>query len=271
MIVFPNTKINLGLNILYKRPDGFHEIETVFYPLPFADILEIIPGRFAFGHLKQTGIPLDCLAEDNLVFRAYRQLKDRFDLPEAGLHLHKIVPFGAGLGGGSADAAYTLRVMNKLFDLQLSNQELEQEAQKLGSDCAFFIRNRAVFACGRGADFTEVSFSLKGYYLLLIIPPVSVSTAEAYAGIKPAMPEQSIQKIIQEPVRHWKGLLKNDFENPVFSKHSDLSEIKEALYASGALYASMTGSGSALFGIYDSVPEAISEKLERYIYWRGWL
>jgi len=271
MILFPNAKINLGLNVHYKRSDGYHEIETVFYPLPFADVLEVLPGSFPFGSLTASGIPVDCPLAENLVYQSWQKLKKQYDIPAAGMHLHKNIPFGGGLGGGSSDAAFTLMALNRIFDLQLTPEQLEEKARELGSDCAFFIKNKPVLARGRGELFSSISLSLKGYYLILVAPPVTVSTREAYAGIKPAIPYYSVEWVISRPKEQWKEYLKNDFENTVFKLHPDMQQIKTGLYQMGAFYASMTGSGSAIFGLFDSLPEHLPASIAKDICWKGWL
>jgi len=257
MVVFPNCKINIGLNITGRRPDGFHNLETVFYPVPWSDILEIIPSdhvEFIFQ-----GNHIDCKTEDNLCYKAYQLLKTDFSLPPIKLFLYKNLPSGAGLGGGSSDATFTLTTLNKLFSLGLNEETLLNYAARLGSDCAFFIRNRAVFATGRGEILSEISFSLKGYYLLIVKPQIHINTAEAFKMITPVVPKHSLQEIIQQPLSEWKSYVTNDFEMPVFAKHPELNVIKEKLYAMGAMYASMSGSGSALYGIFKNKIEYLKE------------
>ena len=248
MLCFPNAKLNLGLNIVSKRPDGYHNLETVFYPIPVQDALEIVPAeQFSFA---QTGIPVDGTAEQNLVVKAYRLLQERFPLPPLSIHLLKAIPFGAGLGGGSSDAAYMLKLLNEHCQLGLSADELEQEAARLGADCAFFVRNQPVFATGIGNLFEPIELSLSGYHLCLVKPDVAVSTREAYAAIQPQQPAESLKEIIREPVAHWHDRMINDFEASVFPQFPQIQAIKEQLYTEGALYASMTGSGSSVFGLF---------------------
>lgn len=250
MVVFPNAKINLGLSVTEKRADGFHNIETVFYPVSLRDALEIIP--FPGGETKFTfsGVEIPGNLESNLCFKAWQMLKNDFRLPEIKIHLHKAIPMGAGLGGGSADGAFTIRLLNQVFDLKLNVGEMQDYARKLGSDCAFFIQNKPVFASGRGDAFAEIDLNLSGYFLVLVKHVKSVSTALAYSQIIPAKPEVSVKEIIKLPVEKWKDLLKNDFEEYVFKALPQVASIKEVLYRNGALYASMSGSGSAVFGIF---------------------
>lgn len=265
MIAFPNAKINLGLNILSKREDGYHNISSVFYPVPLQDILEIIPAEdFKFS---SSGLTIPGTTGGNLVVKAYHLLNERHQLQPVHIHLHKIIPMGAGLGGGSADGAFAIRLLNEVFTLSLPEASMQEYAARLGSDCPFFIQNKPVLAEGRGTEFSDIAVDLKGKYLVLICPDVHVSTAEAYNGIKPAIPERNIREIIENsPVKDWKKHLKNDFEASVFSRYPQLQTIKEQLYDHGALYASMTGSGSALYGLFDNEPDAPDLK---DICWKG--
>lgn len=253
MIIFPNIKINIGLNIVSKREDGYHNIETIFYPVNHHDILEIIDSdRFEFIN---TGIEIDCPADNNLCVKAYNLLNESHNLPPVKIILHKIVPFGTGLGAGSSNAAHTLILLNEKFNLKIPDQELINIATKIGADCAFFIKNKPVFAEGVGNIFTDIKLDLTGHFLVLCFPRVSVSTSDAYAGCTPRIPQKSLREQIQNPIESWKDLIKNDFENSVFVKHKILSEIKKELYNSGAIYAQMSGSGSAIFGIFNNNPE----------------
>lgn len=257
MITFPNAKINLGLNITAKRPDGYHNLETVFYPIPLEDALEVTPlkdsqRKFA---LHQSGIEIAGEPETNLVIKAYKLLDEEFHLPPVNIHLHKHIPSGAGLGGGSADAAFMLKLLNEKFALNLNEEKLEEYAALLGADCAFFIKNTPTFAEGIGNVFSPVTLSLKGYQLLLIKPDIFVSTREAFALIHPRQPEYSLKETIRRPVDEWKDYMVNDFEESVFPQHPAIREIKEELYRQGAIYAAMSGSGSSVFGIFE--PEAV--------------
>ncbi len=261
MICFPNAKINLGLAIVSKRLDGYHNIETVFYPIRLRDALEIVPASGEKGIFKQSGIPVDGKPEDNLVIKAYNLLKEKYTIPEIDIYLRKNIPFGAGLGGGSADAAFMLKLVNEFAYLSLPESELENYASRLGADCPFFIRNKPVFASGTGSDFREISLSLKGYRLILVKPPVHVSTKDAYGGVTPKIPEYSISEIIQYPVEEWKDHLVNDFEPSVFNRFPTIQTIKQKLYDFGAVYASMSGSGSSVFGLFKE--EAGEEELKK--------
>lgn len=251
MILFPNAKINLGLNIVSRRPDGYHNIETVFYPINLCDSLEIVPAPDG-GHttLHSYGLHIDCPPEKNLVTKAWQLLHQEFGIPAAEMHLVKNIPDGGGLGGGSSDASHALIILNDLFSLGLSQQQLAQRAAKLGADCAFFIHNTPLMATGIGDIFTPADVSLKGHCLLLVKPQVSVPTAAAYALVKPEQPAEPITQILKRPVKQWRHALKNDFEPSVFAQHPMLAEIKHSLYLNGADYAAMSGSGSSIYGIF---------------------
>jgi 4-diphosphocytidyl-2-C-methyl-D-erythritol kinase len=250
MVFFPHCKINLGLQIISKREDGYHNLETCFYPVPWCDALEVIKSdQFQF---TQSGTAIPGREEDNLCVKAYQLLKKDFDLQPIKLHLHKIIPTGAGLGGGSSDAAFTLRALNAVFNLNLSAAELANYAAMLGSDCSFFVGDSPMLGSGRGEILSDTSVSLKGKYLILVKPDIHVSTAEAYAGIIPKTPPQSIKETLDLPLAEWKGKLTNDFEESVFRKHPQIEAIKNELYNQGARYASMSGSGASVFGIFDS-------------------
>lgn len=258
MIASPNCKINIGLHIVRRRNDGYHDLETVFVPVPLRDELTIEPaGHFNFS---QTGIIINCNPESNIIVKALRLMQHECDnrLPDVDIHLHKSIPFGAGLGGGSSDAAFTLRMLNDLFDLGLSNDRLRSMAAKLGADCAFFIDNQPAFATGIGDKLTPLGFNpLKGYKLLMVKPDETVSTAEAYGGIMPREHRNDIKpcnltETVKRPIPEWKEYIVNDFEETVFAKHPRLSEIKNTLYANGALYAAMSGSGATVYGIFEN-------------------
>ncbi|GHV25824.1 4-diphosphocytidyl-2-C-methyl-D-erythritol kinase [Bacteroidia bacterium] len=251
MITFPNAKINLGLNIVAKRPDGYHNLETVFYPIPLYDALEIVSAKK--NSFTQTGIAVDGDAANNLVMRAYHLLKKDFSLPELDVYLQKNIPFGAGLGGGSADAAFMLKMLNELGDLKLSNEDLEQYGAQLGADVPFFIQNQPVFAEGIGNEFSPMQFSLEGYSLVLEKPDIHVSTKDAYAQVQPQVPHKSIREILASPIETWATDLVNDFERSVFAKFPKIGKIKQKMYDQGAVYASMSGSGSSVFGIFQTL------------------
>lgn len=268
MICFPNAKINLGLNVVNKRPDGYHNIETIFYPIPVKDALEIVSAeKLSF---TQTGIRVDAPMEKNLVIKALNLLKTQYEIPPIEIHLLKAIPFGAGLGGGSADAAFMLKLLNDFCQLNIQADELERIATSIGADCPFFIRNTPVFASGIGNQFEPVDLSLKGYHFCLIKPDVAVSTPEAYSLVSPKAPEISLKEIIRKPVTEWRNLMINDFEKSVFTKHPVIGQIKESLYQAGAIYASMSGSGSSVFGLFKK-PTHLKEQFSDCFVWEGQL
>ena len=255
MITFPNAKINLGLRITSRRPDGYHNLETVFYPVPIYDALEVVPASGKNEKLILSGIDLEGNTDDNLVLKAFRLLQHDFDLPPVDIYLRKNIPVGAGLGGGSSDAAFMLKLLNEYASLNICPKKLETYAAKLGADCPFFIRNKPVLAEGTGNVFSDIQLSLKGYFLVLIKPEVFISTREAFSGIVPCQPTISLSEIIERPLSQWKDCLVNDFEKSIFRIHPEISEIKEQFYRKGAIYASMSGSGSSVYGIFDTKPE----------------
>ena len=258
MIVFPNCKLNLGLHILRKRSDGFHDLETVFYPLPLQDALEVIqsddnatPLLFSASGLSVEGQP-----EDNICYKAYHLLRDRFaQLPPIKMHLHKAIPMGAGLGGGSADGAYTLLLLNKKFNLGLSETELIGLALQLGSDAPFFIINQSCYATSRGEKMQPLPLNLSTYKFLIVNPGIHVNTGWAFRQITPAAERPSLKESIRQPVEQWKDLLVNDFEAPVSAAHPEIASIRDSLYGHGAVYAAMSGSGSTVFGIFSKVAD----------------
>lgn len=257
MITFPNAKINLGLNIVEKRPDGYHNLETIFYPIHLEDALEVVPlnGSTQDYDLKISGTPILGSPEDNLVVKAYRLLKEDFQLPPIHIYMYKHIPMGAGLGGGSSDAAFMLKLLNEKFNLGLTIEQMEAYASRLGADCAFFIKDRPVFATGIGNVFTPVDLSLKGMYIVLVKPDISVSTKEAYSLVTPQRPAKALTESIKQPIETWKDSIANDFERSVFKAYPEIAAIKDKLYDMGAVYASMSGSGSTVFGIFrESVP-----------------
>ncbi len=261
MICFPKAKINPGLNIIEKRDDGFHNIETVFYPLQWCDVLEVIGSESGIRSLEKkekiefmlSGLNVNGDFKNNLCVKAYDLLDKEFDLPAVKIHLHKIIPMGAGLGGGSADAAFTLKLLNVIFNLKLNIDVLKNYAQQLGSDVPFFIENAPVFAHGRGELMEKINVSLKEHFILIVKPGIHISTAEAYSNVKLNKPEKSIKEILRLPITEWKNFLKNDFEETVFRKFPLINEIKNKMYEQGALYVSMSGSGSAVYGIFKEV------------------
>ncbi|MEM8894690.1 MAG: 4-(cytidine 5'-diphospho)-2-C-methyl-D-erythritol kinase [Bacteroidota bacterium] len=254
MITFPNCKINIGLHITGKRPDGYHNIESCFYPIPWNDALEITEAAtFSF---ESSGLTIPGDVGSNLVVKAYRLLKQDFKLLPIKIHLLKSIPMGAGLGGGSADGAFMLKLLSDNFNLGLSVDQLETYALQLGSDCPFFIQNKPMIASGRGEVFESLRLSLSGKYILLVNPGIHISTKEAYTGVTPAVPEHSLKETLEDaPIESWKDKIANDFETSVFAIAPEIEQVKNQLYEQGALYASMTGSGSTVYGIYDYKPD----------------
>lgn len=256
MLLFPNCKINIGLDIISRRADGYHNIETVMFPvMGLCDGLEILRTEGNGIVFTSSGLAVDCPAEQNIIARTHRLMQERFGIGGVKVHLHKHIPFGAGLGGGSADSAFTITALNKLFDLGLSITQMEELASSTGSDTPFFIKNTPQICSGRGEIMQPVSINLSGKHLVIIKPSVSVSTAEAYSGVVPVKPETPLAARIALPVSQWKECIANRFEESVFVQYPILASIKEELYDSGAEYAAMSGSGSALFGIFDSKPQ----------------
>ena len=266
MIAFPPCKINLGLNILSKRPDGFHNIDTCFYPVPWTDILEIIPSKELTVTFSGNSIP--GRAEENLCLKAYELLKNDFDIGPVKIHLHKIIPIGAGLGGGSSDAAFTLRLLNGIFDLALSVDDLQKYAARLGSDCSFFIQDKPQLGSGKGELLSEVKICLKDFWLILVKPPIHVSTQQAYSGVVPKLPQIQLAKALQLPITQWKGLLENDFEESIFKRYPEVRAVKNQLYNNGAVYASMSGSGSSVFGLFEKTVQ-LKNLFSQMQYWEG--
>lgn len=267
MVRFPNCKINLGLHVVGKREDGYHDIETCFYPLPWNDILEIIPSKTI--SFTNTGINVPGPYDDNVCLKAYYLLQDEFDLPPVDIHLHKIVPMGAGLGGGSSDGANTLIILNELFAINLSEQQLEERASELGSDCAFFIHDGPMMGMGRGEILRPIDLSLHGKFMVVVKPDIHVSTKEAYNNIVAKDAYPSIRPILEkESILNWKNMLKNDFEDSVFSQFPVIEKIKNDFYNQGSIYASMSGSGSSVFGIFDSAVD-LKKYFDGMAYWSG--
>lgn len=255
MIAFPNAKLNIGLHVVSKREDGYHNLETLFYPIPLHDALEINQSdTFSLD----TGEALkECPVEKNLVTRAYRAMEERFHLPPVRIVLRKQIPYGGGLGGGSSDAAQTLRLLNSLFELNCSHETLVEIGSKLGADVPCFLYDSPTYGEGIGDILTPYPEVLKGYHLVLVIPGIKVSTTEAYANVKPKKPEVSLKELLQQPVERWRGSVWNQFETSLFEQHPELGEIKERLYQEGALYASMSGSGSTIYGLWKEKPNPI--------------
>ena len=255
MIQHPCAKINIGLDVINKRTDGYHDISSVLYPIPLFDELEITPASELSFTVSGLNIPGN--SDSNLVVKAWKLLHEHYSIPNVKIRLKKVIPMGAGLGGGSSDGSFALKMLSSLFELGLSDVELENFAAQLGSDCPFFISGAPAYASGTGTTLTPISFSLSGYFLLLIKPDAHVSTANAYSNLKPHNPEKSLTETINYDINLWKDNIKNDFESSVFSKFPELRSLKETLYSKGAIYASMSGSGSSIFGIFKEKPETL--------------
>ena len=272
MICFPNAKINIGLNIVSKRKDGYHNLETIFYPIPLKDVLEfVVPEKqVKETSIEVSGTKLDISNKENICIKAYNLLSANYELPNLLVYLHKMIPSGAGLGGGSTDASFLLKQLNQYFKLNISEKEMVDYASKLGADCAFFFKNEAVFASGIGNQFEQVKLSLKRYYILVIKPPFSINTLNAFKDIRPTIPKTSLKEIINQPVSSWKNQIRNDFEIPLFQKHPGLSKIKTDLYNLGADFATLSGSGSALFGLFKNEPQ-INDYFKGFFCWKAQL
>jgi len=268
MIVFPNAKINLGLRVTGERPDGYHNIETIFYPVSLCDALEfVVPSEpLEKDLLTVTGIYTGTDPADNLVMKAVRKLREKYTIPFFRIHLHKAIPVGAGLGGGSSDSAYIIKALNKHCGLAIENHDLKSMVSELGSDCPFFIDNTPSFAQGRGELLNPVTPVLKGYYFVLLNPRISVNTKEAYQHCHSGQPSTSLSELVNKPVAEWKDIIKNDFEDYVFSKYPITGRIKEDLYRSGALFCLMSGSGSSVYGIFSKKPQLSDELKEMTIF-----
>ena len=269
MILYPPAKINLGLHVLRKRSDGFHEIESVMYPVPFYDILEILPAQI--NSFQQSGIIFADTHEKNLCEQAVDLMQSKFNTPPVSIHLRKQIPVGAGLGGGSADAAYVILGLNQLFNLGLSHVEMEEVVAMLGSDCPFFIQNKVRMVSGRGEILSEVNCDLSEYYLVLLNPKIHVSTKEAYSNVTPKENQTNIASILQENISSWQSSLKNDFESPICNQYPLIQECIDQLKIAGANYAAMSGSGSTVFGIFPSSNFHLPSFLDDYIVFQGLL
>jgi len=270
MIFFPKAKINLGLRITGKRQDGYHDIETLFYPVSFSDALEFVISADQNGKdiLTTGGINTGCRPEENIVYKAIVKLREKHEFPSLKIHLHKIIPAGAGLGGGSSDAAAVLKAVVSKFNLPVDREELKALALELGSDCPFFIDSVPAFASGRGEILTPVNPVLKGYYILLANPGVGINTREAYQNCFPQIPSTSLQQLPEYPVETWKKLIINDFEAFAFKKYPLINEIKNKMYDAGAVFSLMSGSGSSVYGIFTEKPKP-SGMLKTYLIFQG--
>lgn len=255
MICFPNAKINIGLNIVKKRNDGYHDIESVMYPLTDIafDALEIIESKET--EIILSGIDVPGNTQDNLCLKAYHLISKDYTLPSIQIHLHKAVPIGAGLGGGSSDAAFFIQLLNKKFSLNISWGEMHHYAKQLGSDCSFFVSNQPAFVKGKGDEFDFIKVNLSSYYILLVYPPIHINTGKAYSGVIPKKPQRSLKKdLLNASIYEWKRYIHNDFEDSVFKEYPELEKIKNDLYSIGAIYSSMSGSGSTIYGIFKNPP-----------------
>jgi 4-diphosphocytidyl-2-C-methyl-D-erythritol kinase len=264
MISFPNAKINIGLNVVSKRLDGYHNLETIFYPIQLSDALEMVVSEKT--QITFSGLTIDGNPNDNLVLKAYHLFKNDFDLPPVKFHLHKVIPFGAGLGGGSADAAFALKMLNDTFQIGLNTVQLEKYAAKLGADCPFFVQNKPTFATGIGNKFQPIDLDLSKYRIVILKPEIKVSTKDAYQNIIPQQPQISLPKLIIKPVSEWNNQVVNDFEKSVFRNFSKLSEYKELLYKLGAEYVSMSGSGSSFFGLFRHLPVDFDNRIPKGVF-----
>ncbi len=256
MVVFPNCKINLGLYVTRKREDGFHDLETCFYPLNWCDALEVTETQeakeFSFA---TSGLPIAGQQEDNLIWKCFKAIQKDYTLPPLHVHLHKVIPMGAGLGGGSSDAAFFIQLLDKKFDLDIPFEKKMELAARLGSDCPFFLKNTPVLATGRGELFSDLTLNLNSYYILCVFPAIHSHTGRAFAAIQPKKPANDLSWALSQPVDSWKDLITNDFEGPVFTQFPTLKEIKQSFYNHGAVYAAMSGSGSTIFGLFSSPPD----------------
>jgi len=254
MVVFPNAKINIGLNVVEKREDGFHNIESIFYPVTnLFDVLEIVANSENQLEFTSSGIEIPGDSKSNLCLKAYYLLKKDFEIPFVKIHLHKVIPIGAGLGGGSSDAAFMLKALNELFELNLTPSKLIAYARKLGSDCAFFIKNKPVYAYHKGDEFESIDLDLSSYEIKLEYPNIHVGTSEAYSGVIPKVADYNLKEAIKLPIKSWVTSIKNDFEESIFSNYPKIENLKKEMYTNGAIYAAMTGSGSAVFGIFEKL------------------
>ena len=273
MITFPNAKINLGLRVLDRRADGFHDLETIMYPISLCDALELINVPADQFSIDTSGKTIPGASSDNLCVRAYNMMKGKYGIPGVQMHLHKCIPMGAGLGGGSADAAFTLVMLNELFDLGLIEGQLMELAAGIGSDCPFFIRNIPSIARGRGEMLESMPLSLKPYHILVIAPPIHISTSHAYASLdlkRSYDTGQPLKEMVKMPVREWRNHIFNAFEPYVFQLYPAIKSIKESMYGMGAEFVSLTGSGSAIYGIFDGIPPEMDLGSDHFV-WSGTL
>lgn len=269
MLLLPNCKINIGLNVVARRTDGYHDLETIFFPVPLRDNLEFRPLTDSDAPFRLTlhGVPVAGREEENLVVRVYLSLKEEFRLPALDIFLYKHIPTGAGLGGGSSDAAYMMTGLNEAYGLGMTDEEMERRLARFGADCAFFVKNRPAYATGIGDILSPAEVSLRGLYLVLVKPDISVSTREAYARITPRRPAVPLAEAVKQPIGTWRTTIVNDFEESVFPAHPELAAIKQTLYDDGAIYAAMSGSGSTIYGLFSRpVPELKSVFKRHFVF-----
>lgn len=268
MVLFPNAKINVGLSLIKKRDDGFHALETCFFHIPWSDILEISPSTsFKFS---TSGLSISGEISTNLCYKAFMTLSENFNIPNVHIHLHKIIPMGAGLGGGSSDAAFTLLGLRDLFELPLTNQDLVPYAQKLGSDCAFFLSKQAQYGTGKGDLLTPIPTSLSGLYAIVLYPNFGISTQKAYSGVLTNPSSGHLPELLLNPIETWKDHVSNDFEKTLFHEYPILGRLKEDMYDLGAVYAAMSGSGSTIFGLFKKEVSP-KDSWANFIKWEGFI
>jgi 4-diphosphocytidyl-2-C-methyl-D-erythritol kinase len=272
MVVFPIAKINIGLRVTSKRQDGFHNIETIFYPVSLCDALEFVVSDKPEKKdtLAVTGISIGNPPGDNILIKTIALLRKKADFPFLKIHLHKVIPVGAGLGGGSSDAACLMKSVSRHFGINLDNQSLKTTALELGSDCPFFIDGKPALASGRGEIMTPVELNLAGFYMVILNPGVGINTAEAYKNCKPEIPSSSLNELFKLPVFEWKNAIVNDFEEFAFSQHPVIRELKEELYRANAIFSLMSGSGSSVYGIFKNKPE-LNHELRKFVIWENQL
>ncbi|MFC2136564.1 4-(cytidine 5'-diphospho)-2-C-methyl-D-erythritol kinase [Bacteroidota bacterium] len=271
MICFPNAKINIGLNIVEKRPDGFHNLESIFYPVGLCDVLEIVKNDKGIEQVElyNTGLKISGNINDNSCVKAYLMLHEDYSILPVKIHLHKVIPFGSGLGGGSADAAFTIKCLNEIFELKLSKDKLLQYAMKIGSDCGFFIDNKVSYIEGRGEIINPVELNLSNYYIVILNPEIHISSKEAYSYVLPEKPAEKLKQKVNMLCNDWKDVVTNDFEKEILKRYPKIKECKDLLFETGAIYASMTGSGSAVYGIFDKMPKVENSAISHYVVWKG--
>jgi len=272
MITFPNAKINIGLNILRKRTDNYHDLQSIFIPIPLKDALEVVENKENNKiEFFNTGLQIDSPEDNNLVIKAYNLLKKDFDLPFVKIHLHKVIPFGAGLGGGSADATFMLKMLNDLFSLKLTDDNLKHYTKKIGADCTFFLSNKSCFATEKGDVLEPINFDFSKFQIVLIKPNINLNTAKMYSYITPNESVTDLRLLIKKPIEEWKNFIFNDFEKVITQQHKEIEEIKTFLYKSGAFFSAMSGSGSSVFGLFADNYDCSKIKYENSFVWNSTL